>query len=211
MHLALPLPDFAVGLAGFPIFFMSTDYAQFDQLDASELSFCIVAARYNGQLVDALIKRVTDTLRKYGADEQNISLVRVPGSNELPYVSYMEGLTGQYQCVIALGVIISGETRHDEIIATSSAQALHYAGIRNEVPVINGVLTVEDVDQAKARVFGDYDRGGEFARAAIEMAHHHVRLVDTLDELEAAYEEIDEDDDEDGLDDDQLKRLFDKN
>lgn len=190
---------------------MSTDQAHFDQLDATDLSFCVVAARYNGQLVDALIKRVTDTLRKYGAAEENIQVVRVPGSNELPYVSYMEGLTGQYDCVIALGVIISGETRHDEIIANSSAQALHYAGIRNEVPIINGVLTVEDVDQAKLRVFGDYDRGGEFARAAIEMAGHRIRLIDTLDELEAAaYEDL-EDDEDDGLDDEELKRLFDKN
>lgn len=190
---------------------MSTDQAHFDQLDASDLSFCVVAARYNGQLVDALIKRVTDTLRKYGADDTNVSVVRVPGSNELPYVSYMEGLTGQYDCVIALGVIISGETRHDEIIANSSAQALHYAGIRNEVPVINGVLTVEDVEQAKTRVFGDYDRGGEFARAAIEMARHRLRLIDTLDELEAAaYDDL-EDDEDDGLDEDELKRLFDKN
>lgn len=189
---------------------MSTDQAHFDELNATNLSFCVVAARYNGQLVDALIKRVTDVLRKYGAEETNISVVRVPGSNELSYVSYMEGLTGQYDCVIALGVIISGETRHDEIIAHSSAQALLYAGIRNEVPIINGILTVEDVEQAKVRVFGDYDRGGEFARAAIEMGRHRLRLIDTLDELEAAaYDDLEDEDD--GLDDDELKRLFDKN
>lgn len=185
---------------------MSQHQAQFGELDASDLYFSIVAARYNGELVDHLIERATATLHRHGANPASIDVLRAPGSNELPYLAYMQSMTGQYDCVIALGVIIKGGTAHDEVIAHSTAYALHESGMRTETPVINGIITANNDAQAAERVTGDYDRGAEFARAAIEMARHKVALVEALDQLEDGEFYGPEDDD-----DDDLKHLFRKN
>lgn len=188
---------------------MSQHQAKFDDLDARDLYFSIIAARYNGELIDVLIQRATETLVHYGANPENIDIARVPGSNEIPYLAAMHGLTGQYDCIIGLGVIIKGGTAHDEVIAHSTATALHQVGFTTETPVINGIITANDEAQANERVRGDYDRGAEFARAAIEMARHKVEVVETLDQLEEQefYEDFEGDDD----DDDDLKKLFRKN
>lgn len=187
---------------------MSQHQAQFEDLDASDLYFSIIAARYNGELIDVLIQRATETLVHYGANPENIDISRVPGSNEIPYLAAMHGLSGQYDCILGLGVIIKGGTAHDEVIAHSTANALQTVGMTTETPVINGIITVNDEQQAIQRVKGDYDRGAEFARAAIEMARHKIEAVETLDQLEEGdfIEDFSDDDD-----DDDLKKLFRKN
>lgn len=171
------------------------------EIDGSDLFFCIVAARYNPELVDALITQTTRTLKASGVREGNITVMRVPGSNELPYAVYMQALSRQYDCIIALGVVIAGETDHHNLIGQTTAQAFHGIGAQTEVPVINGVI-VGNSKQAEARAAGDVNRGEEFARAAIEMAWHKVRLVETLDELEQGFAD-------DG--DDDFENLFRKN
>ncbi|WOO42652.1 6,7-dimethyl-8-ribityllumazine synthase [Rubellicoccus peritrichatus] len=183
---------------------MSLDRPNAPEIDGSDLFFCIVAARYNPELVDALIQRTTATLQESGVREANIKVMRVPGSNELPYGVYMHALSRQYDCVIALGIVIAGETDHHSVIADSTADAFHKIGMETEVPVINGVVTVGNMEQAVARTTGDVDRGAEFARAALEMAWHKLRLVEMIDEIE---EDLLTDDD----DDDDLETLFRKN
>ncbi|WP_269540496.1 6,7-dimethyl-8-ribityllumazine synthase [Cerasicoccus fimbriatus] len=189
---------------------MSEHQAQFEDLDASDLYFSIIAARYNGELIDVLIQRAVDTLVEHGANPENIDINRVPGSNEIPYLAGMHGLTGQYDCIIGLGVIIKGGTAHDEVIAHSTANALHTAAMSAETPIINGIITANTEEQAVERIKGPMDRGAEFARAAIEMARHKLEVVETLDELEQA-EFIEDFSIEDDDDDDDLKRLFRKN
>jgi len=184
---------------------MSQQKPTYEDVDASDLYFSIIAARYNGDLMEALIKRVIDTLQEKGASRANIDVTRVPGSNEIPYLAGMHGLSRQYDCVIALGVVIAGATPHHEIIAHSTAGALHSAGMTTETPVINGIIVVLNHEQAEARVTGEFDRGAEFAEAAVEMARHKVAMVEALDQLEEA--DLFEQDD----DDDDLKQLFRKN
>jgi 6,7-dimethyl-8-ribityllumazine synthase len=110
--------------------------------------------------------------------------VAVPGSGEIPYAAYMSAMTGDYDCVIALGVVIAGDTPHHEIIAHSTANALQDAAIRSEVPVINGIVVTNNREQAVARCQGTLDRGTEFAHAALAMARHRITLGERLDQVE---------------------------
>ncbi len=183
---------------------MSQDRPDIPEVDGSDLYFCIVAARYNAEFVDALVERAVATLRASRVREGNITVMRVPGSNELPYAVYMQALSRQYDCVIALGVVIAGDTSHHDVIAFGTAQAFHGIGAQTEVPIINGIITVNSREQAEVRCMGEHDRGAEFAHAALEMAWHKLRLVETLDEIE---DELGEEED----DDDDFENLFRKN
>lgn len=155
------------------------------EIDGGDLYVGIVAARYNSGLVDALIARVKAVLKEAGVPAGNVQLERVPGSNEIPYVATMMAATRQFDVVVALGCIIRGGTAHDEVIAHSTALALHQTSVTTECPVINGILTVNNHEQAEERVNGEIDRGAEFARAALEMARHKLKYTRLLDELDA--------------------------
>jgi len=174
------------------------------EIDGSELSFCIVAARYNAKLVDALLEQARATLLAAGVADSNILVVRVPGSNELPYVAHMHAASSQFDCILALGVVIAGETEHHNLIGQSTAQAFHQIGMQTEVPVINGVI-IGSQAQVEARASGSINRGEEFAKAALDMAVSKIYLVEALNLIE-------EDllDEEDGEDDD-FENLFRKN
>lgn len=150
----------------------------------SDLRFAIVASRYNSKHVDHLISRVRQKLRESGVPANGIDLSRVPGANELPYVANMLALTGDYDCIITLGVVIAGETPHHEIIANATGTALQAVGINTQVPVINGIIVTNNEAQADERVFGETDRGAEFALAAIDIASAGLRLARYLEELD---------------------------
>ena len=183
---------------------MSKDKPSAPSIDGSDLYIGIVASRFNADLVDKLVERVRETLRKHKVAAGSIKILRVPGANEIPYVANMLAQTDEYDAVIALGVVLAGETNHHEHIAHATGVALQGISIQSEVPVINGIIVVQNREQAEARVFGEMDRGAEFAHAAVEMAWHRVQLCDYLDALdeEAAREEREafeagQDDDED--------------
>lgn len=150
----------------------------------SDLRFAIVASRYNSRHVDHLISRVRQKLRESKIPSNGITETRVPGANELPYVANMLALTGDYDCVIALGVVIAGETPHHEIIAHATAGALQAIGLDTQVPVINGIIVTNNEAQADERVFGETDRGAEFALAALDIAASGLRLARYLEELD---------------------------
>lgn len=164
---------------------MSQDQPQITPVDGRDLGFAIVAAQYNGELVEALIERVQRTLKAAQVRAERITLHRVPGSAEIPYVAQMLAMMGEVDCVIALGVVIAGDTPHHEVIAVSTAQALQDAALRSEVPIINGIIVTLDRSQAEARCRGSHDRGSEFARAALAMAVHRLTLGARLDQIEA--------------------------
>jgi len=176
------------------------------QIDGADFFIGIVAARYNGELVDALLDCVTKVLKQHGVRERNMEVLRVPGANEIPYAAHMLSATGEFDCLIALGVVLAGETTHHEVIAYGTAYSLHSIGMQSEIPVINGILTVSSLEQAGERIGGKRDRGAEFARAALQMAWHKIKLVERLDALEDEKKVLeDEDDDEDeGFDPKQL-------
>ena len=130
----------------------------------------IVAARFNATLVDALLTRALATLRAAGVKERNVMVVRVPGSHEVPWAAKQLAARGGRDCVIALGVLIGGETNHHELVGQSVSHALQAIAVSTGVPVINGVIVAHTAAQARARTTGKINRGAEFAHAALDMA-----------------------------------------
>jgi 6,7-dimethyl-8-ribityllumazine synthase len=146
------------------------------EIDGADLTVGIAAARFNERLVDALLHQVYDRLRAAGVREHRISLVRVPGSNELPSAVQLLGRRHRPDVCIALGVIIRGATRHYQLVADAASQGLMRVALEAGRPVINGVIVAENERQAAARCLGRLRRGAEFAQAALEMAALHRRL-----------------------------------
>lgn len=139
-------------------------------IDGADLRVGIVAARFNAELVEALLTRVLAQLRAAGVKGKRIAVIRVPGSHEVPWAAHELALSKRRDVVIALGVLIGGDTSHHEMVGQSVSQALQRIAIETRVPVINGVIVANTRAQAEARTHGPIDRGAEFAAAALEMA-----------------------------------------
>lgn len=170
---------------------MSEDQPVSLPVDGSGMRFGIVASRYNQALVDALLERVIDALEASGVETDDIETVRVPGSHEIPYTASMLADSWEFDCVIALGVLIGGDTQHHIIVGNSSTLALHTVAIESRVPVINGIVVADTEQQAVERCTGSLDRGLEFARAALEMANLRRDLMERFDYFEDLFEEDD--------------------
>jgi 6,7-dimethyl-8-ribityllumazine synthase len=137
-------------------------------IHGATLRIGIVAARFNEPLVDALLARVQAGLTAAGVLAKNISVVRVPGSHEVPWA--VQALARGRDGVIGLGVLIGGDTNHHEMVGQSVSYALQRVALDSGVPVINGVIVANTLAQARARCAGRINRGAEFAQAALEMA-----------------------------------------
>ncbi len=137
----------------------------------------IAAARFNEKHVDALLEQVIAHLFESGVKEKNLSVVRVPGSNELPSALQLLSAKKEFDVLIALGVLIRGDTIHYELIADAATKALQSLSLDLYTPVINGIVVAENETQAKARCFGKIPRGAEFAQSALEMAALKRRLL----------------------------------
>lgn len=149
---------------------MSLDAPEARQLDAAAYRFGIAAARFNGSLVNGLLERVVAALAEAGALDTNLTVVRVPGSHEVPWAVQALATGSQCDCVIGLGVLIAGDTSHHEMVGESVSQALQRVALKTRIPVINGVMVVNSQQQAEERCVGRINRGAEFAAAAVEMA-----------------------------------------
>ncbi len=147
---------------------MSFDNPNNLHIDGRNMRIAIVASRYNGMLVDSLLKNALAALTLADAPPPRIE--RVPGSAELPYAASVLADHTQLDAIIALGVVIAGDTSHHTIIGESTALALQEISIRQKVPVINGILVVNTTEQAQERAGETINRGKEFALAALEMA-----------------------------------------
>ena len=133
---------------------------------ATGLRFGIAAARYNPELADALVANCLDVLE--GAKCQ---IIRVPGTFEVTAAAARLAKSGKFDCVIALGILIQGETTHAQHISAAVAHGLTTIAIQTGVPIIFGVVTTDNLRQARVRCLGKtYNRGREAARTAIEMA-----------------------------------------
>ena len=129
----------------------------------------VVASRFNQKLVDGLLKRVLERLLAAGVPEKAITVVRVPGSHEIPWAAQALALKSR-DVVIGLGVLIGGDTSHHEMVGQSVSQALMRIALDTRVPVINGVIVANTLAQARERCIGRINRGAEFAAGALEMA-----------------------------------------
>ncbi len=146
---------------------MSFDSPSIQQIDGSEMRFAIVAARFNEALVDSLVAHACKTLEAAGAPAPVVE--RTPGSNELPYAASTLAKSGQFDGIIAIGLVIAGATNHHNVIGDSCAIALHQIAIDEQLPIINGITVVENQAQAEERAGEKINRGREFALAALEM------------------------------------------
>jgi len=145
------------------------DYSTYEgELDASGMRFAIVAARFNRDITEPLCSGAEKTLRDYGAADVHVAWV--PGAFELPLVAKRFALSGAVDAVVCIGAVIRGETAHFEYVAGECAAGLTRASLDTGVPIAFGVLTVEDREQAQARVGGaEGHKGEEAAATAIEM------------------------------------------
>ena len=149
---------------------MSLSAPSAQAVNGANLRIGIAAARFNEAFVDGLLGRVVAGLRSAGVRDENIAVMRVPGSHEVPWAVNAFAAGGECDCVIGLGVLIGGDTNHHELVGQSVSHALQHVALHSGVPVINGVIVVQSAAQAKARCVGKINRGGEFARAALEVA-----------------------------------------
>jgi 6,7-dimethyl-8-ribityllumazine synthase len=149
---------------------MSFDSPVARVIDGAPLAVGIVAARFNSKLVEALLAQVQTKLTGAGVKQENVHVVRVPGSAELPYAAQLLLQRHSLHVVIGLGVVIRGDTIHYHLVAEAAQQGLLRVGLDARVPVIGGLVVAENQAQAEARCLGSIDRGAEFAQAALEMA-----------------------------------------
>ena len=149
---------------------MSLSAPKLFALNGAPFSVGIVAARFNPDLVDALLHRVRTALAAAGVKAERITLARVPGSHELPVAASWLASGGKRDVVIALGVLIGGDTNHHEMVGQSVSSAFQQVALATRTPIINGVIVADNLKQAQARCTGRINRGAEFARAALEMA-----------------------------------------
>jgi 6,7-dimethyl-8-ribityllumazine synthase len=139
--------------------------------------FALVAARFNGFVVDQLVAGAIDGLHRHGVGDDHIDLVRVPGSYEIPLVAQRLGKSGRYAAVICLGCVVRGDTDHYDHVAGAAASGIAQAALNCGVPVIFGVLTCDTMEQAINRAGGKAgNKGFEAAVTAVEMVNLLARL-----------------------------------
>ena len=126
----------------------------------------IVVGRFNGELTGELLAGALDELERLGVGREAVTVVPVPGAFELPLAAMALAKSRRFSCVIALGCVIRGETAHFEYVAGEAASGLQLAALDTGIPVSFGVLTLENADQAEARL----DKGAEAVRSGLEMA-----------------------------------------
>jgi len=134
------------------------------------LRVAIVAARYNEMLVGHMIEGAREALLEAGVKDDDILLVRVPGAFEIPAVARRLADTGQLHAVVALAVVLRGETYHFQVVADACAEGLQQVALQGKVGIGFGVLTVDTVEQGLARAGLKQNKGEEAARTALEMA-----------------------------------------
>ena len=144
------------------------------------MRFAIVAGRFNGFIVEALVAGANDALVRSGVSVDDIDVARVPGAYEIPLVARKMATSGRYDAVICLGAVIRGATAHFDYVAGEVAKGITRLSEDTGIPVMFGVLTTDTIEQAIERAGTKAgNKGAESAIAAIEM-------VDLLKKLDAA-------------------------
>jgi 6,7-dimethyl-8-ribityllumazine synthase len=139
--------------------------------------FAIVVARFNGFIVESLLAGAMDTFLRNGVSAADITVVRVPGAFELPVVVQSLAQSGNYNAIVALGAVIRGATPHFDIVANESAKGLSAIALDHGLPVINGILTTDTIEQTIERAGTKAgNKGAEAASAAIEMVNIFKQL-----------------------------------
>ena len=133
--------------------------------------FAIIVSRWNARITEALLEGARKAMQDHGVDEGAVDVFRVPGAWELPLLAARLASTGGYAGIVALGCVIRGDTRHFEQVADGCSQGLMDVAMEFGLPVANGVLAVDRVEDAEARAGGNHgNKGEEAAMVVIEMS-----------------------------------------
>jgi 6,7-dimethyl-8-ribityllumazine synthase len=141
-------------------------------LQCRELRFAILAARFNDFIVEQLIRGAVDALKRHGAADKQIEIVRAPGAFDMPLVARKLAQSRKYDAIVALGAVIKGATAHFDYVAGECASGLARVSQDTGVPIAFGVLTTDTIEQAIERAGAKAgNKGADAAVTAIELAN----------------------------------------
>ena len=145
--------------------------------NARGLRFGLVVSRFNDFITSNLLTGSLDVFSQCGIDEADLKVLKVPGAFELPQAARKLCSTGNFDAVVCLGAVIRGETSHFDYICSEASRGVGQVGLEFNIPVLFGVLTTENLEQAVARSgSGSSNKGRETTLAAIEMATLYKKL-----------------------------------
>jgi 6,7-dimethyl-8-ribityllumazine synthase len=140
-------------------------------ITAEGFRFAIVVSRFNDFISSKLVEGAMDALKRHGANEDNITLVRVPGAFEIPIAAKRLALKGGCDAIICLGAVIRGATPHFDYVASEVAKGIAVVSLESNIPIAFGVLTTDNLEQAIERAgTKSGNKGWDAAMAAMEMA-----------------------------------------
>jgi 6,7-dimethyl-8-ribityllumazine synthase len=139
-------------------------------LNIRSARIALLVSRFNSFIVDSLLNGAVDTLKRHGAEDHDLQIVRVPGAFEMPLAAKRLAASQRYEAIIALGAVIRGGTPHFEYVAGECTKGLSMVSMQYDLPVAFGVLTVDSIEQAIERAGTKAgNKGAEAAMSAIEM------------------------------------------
>ncbi len=141
-------------------------------LTVTNEKFCIVVSRFNEFISGKLLSGAIDELKRHGVEDSNIDLVWCPGAFEIPLIAKKCAKTGKYSAIITLGAVIKGSTSHYDYVCAEVSKGVASVGLETGVPIIFGVLTTDNLEQAIERAgTKSGNKGADAAKSAIEMAN----------------------------------------
>ena len=142
------------------------------QLVAGSEHFCIILSRFNDFIGSKLLSGAVDELKRHGVSNDNIDIVKVPGAFEIPLTAQKFAQTSKYDAIIALGAVIKGSTPHFEYVSAEVSKGVAQVSLQTGIPVIFGVLTTDNIEQAIERAGTKAgNKGADAAKSALEMAN----------------------------------------
>ena len=145
--------------------------------NARGLRFGVVVSRFNDIITSNLLTGAMDVFSQYGVKEDDLKVLKVPGAFELPQAARKLCSIGNFDAIVCLGAVIRGETSHFDYICAEASRGVGQVGLEFNIPVLFGVLTTENLEQAVARSgSGSSNKGRETALAAVEMASLYRKL-----------------------------------
>lgn len=146
-------------------------------LIAKGKKFCVIAARFNDFITKELIDGCLDSLLRHGVDQQDVTLVRVPGAFEIPPAAQRLARSNAYDALICLGAVIRGATPHFDYVAAEVSKGIAQVSISSGIPVVFGVITADTIEQAVERAgTKDGNKGSDAALTAIEMVNLYSKV-----------------------------------
>ena len=141
-------------------------------LTVNNEKFCIIVARFNEFIGSRLLSGAIDELKRHGAKEDNIDVIWVPGAFEIPLLAKKAAKTSKYNAIITLGAVIKGSTSHYDYVCAEVSKGVASVSLETSTPVIFGVLTCDNIEQAIERAGTKAgNKGSEAAKTAIEMSN----------------------------------------